>query len=120
VRTRFHRFLLIVMMLVLPLQAFAAAAMIGCSMTQHAATPIQAGDTAMSGCHESAPQPDSPASQHSCAHCAACYLTSVPLLPALTTLSGLPAVSNLIPHAATSFSGHIPEGPERPPRAHSA
>jgi hypothetical protein len=111
---------LIVMMLALPLQAFASAAMIGCSMMQHAAMPSQASDAEMSGCHESAPQPDSVPAETSCAHCAACYLTSIPLLPALTPLSALPAVGALIPHAATSFSGHIPEGPERPPRAHFA
>jgi len=52
VRTRFHRLLLIAMMLVLPLQGFAAAAMIGCSMTQHAAMSSQASDTEMSGCHD--------------------------------------------------------------------
>ena len=116
-RTRFHRLLLIVMMLALPLQAFASAAMIGCSMMQHAVMPSLASDTEMSGCHESAPQPDSPTSQHSCAHCAVCYLTSVPLLPADASLSALPAASAMIPHAAISFSGFIPEGPERPPRA---
>ena len=105
------------MMLALPLQAFASAAMIGCSMMQHAAMPIQAGDTVMSGCHESAPQPDSPTSQHSCMHCAVCYLSSIPLLPTISPLSGLPAADAIIPHAATWFSGYIPEGPERPPRA---
>jgi len=117
VRTRFHRLLLIVMMLALPLQGFAAAAMIGCSMMQHAGMSSQASDAEMSGCHESAPQPDSPTSQHSCTHCAVCYLTSIPLLPAAATLSALPAASAMIPHAATSFSGFIPEGPKRPPRA---
>jgi len=108
------------MMLVLPLQGFAAAAMIGCSMTQHAAMSSQASDTEMSGCHESAPQPDSPTSQHSCAHCAVCYLTSIPLLPVAATLSALPAASTMIPHSSKPFSGFIPEGPERPPRAHLA
>lgn len=108
------------MMLALPLQAFASAAMIGCSMMQHAAMPIQAGDAEMSGCHESAPQPDSVPAEHSCAHCAVCYLSSIPLLPTITTLSALPAVSAMIPHAATAFGGYIPEGPERPPRAHFA
>jgi len=118
VRTRFHRLLLIVMMLALPLQGFAAAAMIGCSMMQHAGmSSQQASDSEMSGCHESAPQPDSPTSQHSCTHCAVCYLTSIPLLPAAATLSALPAASAMIPHAAPSFSGFIPEGPKRPPRA---
>jgi hypothetical protein len=105
------------MMLALPLQAFASAAMIGCSMMQHAAMPSLASDTEMSGCHESAPQPDSSTSQHSCAHCAACYLTSIPLLPTVSPLSALPTVSAMIPHATTSFSGFIPEGPKRPPRA---
>lgn len=105
------------MMLALPLQAFASAAMIGCSMMQHAAMASQASDSEMSGCHETAPQPDSPTSQHSCAHCAVCYLSSIPLLPAAATLSALLAASTMIPHAAISFSGFIPEGPKRPPRA---
>ena len=119
-RTRFHRFLLIVMMLALPLQTFASAAMIGCALTRHADLPVQMTDMEMSGCHESAPQPDTAPEPHACSHCAACYLASIPLIPAPDTLPVLPQASPAIPHLAAPFSGFIPDGPERPPRTSHA
>jgi hypothetical protein len=112
VRTYFHRFLLMLLMLALPAQAFAAAAMLDCVLV-----PPALAETGgmMSGCHEP-DQPDTPPAQHDCKHCAACALTSALPIP----VTDGPAILSirhgftLSPEAA--YSGFIPDGPERPPR----
>lgn len=115
VRAHLHRSLLILLMLALPLQAFASASMPGCLFQQPAAVAMA--DAMMAGCHEEPVQPDSPPTQHDCKHCAACALGSV--LPALTTdsVAIVPLRHGFIPSPASAFSGVIPEGPERPPRS---
>lgn len=115
--TRFKRFLLIFMMLALPVQAFASVALLGCELSRAAPeTPI-AMDHGMSGCHEApAEKPGAPAGEHQCSHCAACFLAAA--FPMPVSAAALLAPIPYIPHLqiAESFSGFIPEGPERPPR----
>jgi hypothetical protein len=117
VRTRFHRFLLFLMMLALPVQAFASAAMLDCVFTDQAAVApmARAGET-MAGCHEPA-QPDSPPAQHDCKHCAACALAAALPIPATDRAAVVPASIQFLTQPAASFSGFVPSGPERPPRA---
>lgn len=116
VRAHLHRFLLMLLMLALPLQALASAAMLGCTFSHQAvAEPMALADGMMSGCHEPA-QPDAPPAQHDCQHCAVCALASAPPIPVGDSLAIMPATHSYTPHPAASFSGFIPEGPERPPR----
>ncbi|MDZ7585017.1 MAG: hypothetical protein U0938_09340 [Thiobacillus sp.] len=111
VRTRFHRFLLFLMMLALPVQTFASAAMLDCTFTDQAAMAPMA----MAGCHEPQ-QPDSPPAQHDCKHCAACALASVLPIPATDRAAVVPGSIHFLSQPAASFSGFVPSGPERPPR----
>lgn len=112
VRTRIHRFLLLLMMLILPLQAWASATMLGCAFSHQATAPSLV--MADAGCHES--EPDAPPAQHDCRHCAVCALASVLPIAASATPAIMPAPHRFIPHPAASFSGFVPDGPERPPR----
>ncbi len=112
VRAYFHRFLLLLLMLALPVQAFAAASMLDCMAVPPALAET---DGMMSGCH--APeQPDTPPAQHDCKHCAACALTSALPIPVTDTLTITAIRGSFTPSPATAFSGFIPDGPERPPR----
>lgn len=113
-RTRFHRFLLILLMLGLPVQTFAAASMLVCASV-HQAMPAQmaSADEAMAGCHESEP---SPAQSHQCKHCTVCALASALPIPATDTARWAADVPHFQPPSAVSFGGFIPDGPERPPR----
>jgi hypothetical protein len=119
VRTRFHRFLLFLMMLALPVQAFASAAMLDCSFTNQAAmapmAPMAMAGEMMAGCHEPE-QSDSPSAQHNCKHCAACALASVLPIPATDRAAVVPVSIHFLSQPAASFSGFVPSGPERPPR----
>jgi hypothetical protein len=117
VRAQLHRFLLILLMLALPLQAFAAASMLGCALSHRAAGEQMAMvDGMMAGCHETE-QPDAPPAQHDCKHCAVCALASALLpIPASNTPAILPVTHHFTSHPAASFSGFVPDGPERPPR----
>jgi hypothetical protein len=115
VRTHLHRFLLMLLMLALPLQALASAAMLGCAFSHAAAEPIGVANGMMAGCHES-DQPEAPPAQHDCNHCAVCALGSAPPIPVGDTLAIMPATPSYTSHPAASFSGFVPEGPERPPR----
>ena len=117
VRTRFHRFLLFLMMLALPVQTFASAAMLDCTFTDQAAmAPMAMAGEMMAGCHEPQ-QPDSPPAQHNCKHCAACALASVLPIPATDRAAVVPVSIHFLSQPAASFSGFVPSGPERPPRA---
>ncbi|MFO7542149.1 MAG: hypothetical protein R6W97_04935 [Thiobacillus sp.] len=116
-RIRFHRFLLALMMLALPLQTFASAAMLGCAFSQQAAVEQGAKpDTMMMDCHEQE-QPDSPAAQHNCKHCAACALASALPVPVASAPAIPPVPDSFAAQPAASFNGFIPDGPERPPKA---
>ena len=105
------------LMLALPLQAFASAAMLGCA-TSHpiAAEPVAMADETMAGCHETG-QADAPPAQHDCKHCAACALASTLPIPVSDTLAILPVTQVYQSSPAASFSGFVPDGPERPPRS---
>lgn len=126
-RARLKRFLLIFMMLALPLQAFASAAVLGCEFAHDdsgmQSVPVITSlgtadmDHAMSGCHETSEVPPAPSvGKHQCSHCAACYLAAAFPIPAVigTAVAPIPYSPHL--SVAESFSGFIPEGPERPPR----
>jgi len=116
VRTRFHRFLLFLMMLALPVQTFASAAMLGCTFADQAAVaPMAMAGEMAAACHEPE-QPDSPPAQHNCKHCTACALASVLPIPATNSAAIVPASIRFISQPAASFSGFVPSGPERPPR----
>jgi hypothetical protein len=116
VRTRFHRFLLLLMMLALPVQTFASAAMLDCAFSNQAAVaPMAMAGEMMAGCHEPE-QPDSPSAQHNCKHCAACALASVLPIPATDRAAVVPLSVHFLSQPAASFSGFVPSGPERPPR----
>jgi hypothetical protein len=120
-RTRFHRFLLFLMMLALPVQTFASAAMLDCTFTDQAAVApmAMAGEMMMAGCHEPQ-QPDSPPAQHDCKHCAACALAAVLPIPVTDRAAVVPASIHFLTQPVASFSGFVPSGPERPPRAFRA
>lgn len=121
VRSQINRFLLVLMMLVLPVQTFASAAMLGCAFSHQGQTAHQKSekqampDAAMAACHE--PEQTAPSSAaHDCKHCAACYLASALLVPAVDATLILPVTYSVIPHADDAFIGFIPDSPERPPR----
>jgi len=104
------------LMLALPLQTFASAAMLGCTFSHQAiAEPMAMADSMMADCHQPEPS-DAPSSQHNCKHCVACALASALPIPSSDTPAMLPVASHFIVQAAASFSGFIPDGPERPPR----
>jgi len=101
-------------MLALPVQTFASAAMLGCALPHQAEMELTAmTEDGMAGCHE--PEPSAPTS-HNCKHCAACALASALPIPSSDTPAIVPVPTRYIPHPAASFSGFVPEGPERPPR----
>lgn len=114
VRTRLHRFLLILLVLGLPVQTFAATAMLACA-SAHQAVPAQmaSADAAMAGCHESEP---SPPQSHECKHCTVCALASALPIPATDSIRWAAVAAYFQPLPEVTFSGFIPDGPERPPR----
>jgi len=104
------------LMLALPLQTFASAAMLGCAFSHPAtAEPMAMADGMMAGCHEQE-QPDAPPARHDCKHCAACALAAALPIPATDSPAILPFRHSFTPSAVTAFNGFIPDGPERPPR----
>ena len=123
-RARFHRFLLLLLMLTLPVQALAYAAMQGCVLPyQGAAEPMEQmamPAEAMAGCHE-AEHPAGTSShhmpaQHECKFCAACALASAMPIEFVGSPPVVPNAHHFAPQPAASFNGFIPDGPERPPR----
>lgn len=104
------------LMLALPLQAFASASMLGCMMAQPDAMAQMAmvDDEAMPPCHHG--ESNTSSSQHNCNHCAACYLASALPIPVTAPPAIVPASTRFMPLSAAPFSGFIPDGPERPPR----
>jgi len=121
VRFHFKRFLLILMMLVLPVQTFASGAMLGCTHDAQRSSSEMIGmdmtTVTMPACHESQ-HPATPA-KHDCKHCAACYLSAaLPIPSAMIVPVALPAQSVIV-QAPASFIGFIPDSPDRPPRTTS-
>ena len=111
------------LMLVLPVQTFASAIMLGC-LSAHPATLIQAVsaeeamsvDPAMATCHEPATQHTSSEQPSTCKHCAVCALASALAGPVMGEGVSLPEPDRYQPVAEARFSGFIPDGPERPPQ----
>ncbi|MFZ5574656.1 MAG: hypothetical protein ACOY5S_05550 [Pseudomonadota bacterium] len=102
------------LMLVLPVQTFAAAAMLVCA-SAHQAGPAQmqmAADAAMAGCHEPEPLPQST----DCKHCTLCALASALPIPVADAARWGEPVPHFQPSSVVHFNGFIPAGPERPPR----
>ncbi|MBT9567438.1 MAG: hypothetical protein IV085_03990 [Thiobacillus sp.] len=124
-RSPFKRFLLFLMLLVLPLQGFASAAMLGCAFShpaqtlQHAFDMQAMTDDSGATCHESEPTGKVSPSK-ACSHCAACYLASALLVPAIDIVTIVPATHRIVSLADDAFTGHIPDSPERPPRPYFA
>lgn len=124
-RFPFKRFLILLMMLVLPVQSFASAARLGCAFShQGPSSAPQMAQTdsaeALPACH-TPEQPDPKPVQHDCKHCAACYMASALAIPSVFTPPvSAPSQSTILPFASPSFVGFIPDSPERPPRAPSA
>ena len=118
VRARLHRFLLMVLMLTLPVQAFAYSGMQACLFSDQGAAEPRAmsdEDMSMAGCHTPDHPHGSPA-QHECKFCAACALASALPIEFAGTPPVVPIAHSFAPQPAASFSGFIPDGPERPPR----
>ncbi|OZA28387.1 MAG: hypothetical protein B7X91_05465 [Hydrogenophilales bacterium 17-64-11] len=108
--------MLILLMLAVPLQTFASAAMLDCLVAPPPAAAAQMADAAMADCHEQEQQPGSPSASPDCAHCAACALASALPIPAADAASPAPAAHRYTPHPAVAFGAFVPDGPERPPR----
>lgn len=117
VRNRFKHLLMVFMMLALPVQTFASAALLGCELSRAAPETQVAMDHGMSVCHDApADKPDMPVGEHQCGHCAACYLAAAFPIPAASAALVTPIPYSPYLQTSESFSGFIPEGPERPPR----
>jgi hypothetical protein len=122
VHARLHRFLLMLLMLALPLQTFASASMLGCDAARHPAAEQMvmaagnAADEMKTDCHAHE-QPSAPLAQHNCKHCAACTLASALPIPVTDLPAIMPVSNSFTPQFAESFSGFIPDGPERPPQS---
>lgn len=124
-RFPFKRFLILLMMLVLPVQTFASAAMLGCAFSHQgpsAALQMAQADSAeaLPACH-TPERPDPKPAQHDCKHCATCYMASALAIPSVfVPLIALHSSGVIASHAPNSFIGFIPDSPERPPRTTSA
>ena len=109
------------MMLVLPVQTFASAVMLGCAFSHqgqatHQKMEKQAmSDEAMATCHEPE-QTDSTPNPHDCTHCSVCHLASALMFPAVDAAPVMPFAHSVTPHVDDAFIGFIPDSPERPPR----
>ena len=115
-RAYLHRSLLLLLMLVLPLQALAAASMLDCAFLHQAVQePMAMADEPMAGCHEPE-QPGAPSSEHNCKHCPVCALASALPITASDRVTILPAPYRFSSQPVATLSGYIPDGPERPPR----
>lgn len=110
------------MMLVLPVQTFASATMLGCVFSHQG--PGMALQMALTESPEAQPtchtptKPDAKPVQHDCKHCSACYLASaLPVPPVIPLPPMLVSAGRMVPQVPLFFVGFIPDSPERPPRA---
>lgn len=104
-------------MLMLPLEAFASAAMPGCALVHPDARAVVA---AAPACHDETPVQPATSTDHDCAHCAACCLAAALPIPAPTAAPAEPPPAAYPHFASRRFDGFIPDGPERPPRLRPA
>ena len=120
-RFPFKRLLILLMMLVLPVQTFASAAMLGCAFSHQGpgtadAMAQAASAEALPACH-TPEQPDATPAKHDCNHCAACYLASALPIPSIYIPPIAPVSHSVIVHKAVALHGFIPDSPDRPPRS---
>lgn len=129
---KFKTALLWLLLFALPLQGFAASAMLFCKTSHHHETMMQ---VSSQGDHDhAAHQHDqhglsttaadtssqSGGLQHDmtkCSACAACCVGAAIVSSLGNGFSSAPPDSHSIPFSAVRFAGHIPAGLERPPRA---
>jgi len=105
------------LMLALPMQAFAYTAMQACMFSDRAAAEQMAmSGEGMTGCHGTPDHPHTPPLQHECKICAACALASALPIEFTGSTPVVPIAYRFVTQPAESFSGFIPDGPERPPR----
>lgn len=119
VRTPLRRFLLLLLLLTLPVQALAYSAMQVCILSDRVAAEQMAmpGDpVAMADCHAPDQSPH-PSDQHECKFCAACALATALPIGFADSAPLVPTAHRFTPQPAASFSGFIPDSLERPPRA---
>lgn len=107
------------LMLTLPVQALAYAAMQGCVLPNQAvaepAEQMAMADCPMSG-HASDPSGQHAPVQSDCKFCAACGLASAMPIEFVTSMPAMLVPRSFAWPPVISFSGFIPDGPERPPR----
>lgn len=120
VHAQLRRLLLLLLILVLPVEALASSVMQVCILPDRVAAGRMAlSDAAMegmTGCHATPDQPHSPPAQHTCKYCAACALAPVLPIEFAGNMLLVPVANGFGAQVAASFSGFIPDGPERPPR----
>jgi hypothetical protein len=123
--TRLKNLLILLLALAIPLQGYAAAAMVFCGpekpvaanvsghagMTHHHAEAqdagqVQHGDSDHAASHDK--------SSTSCSSCAACCVGVLPVNAPLTAVQPLPVIHPVV-FPLSGFVGYTPENPERPP-----
>ncbi|WP_211452717.1 hypothetical protein [Collimonas antrihumi] len=124
---RLKNLLILLLALTLPIQGYAAAAMVFCGSEKvTVASAVGAGDATVHHMH--AQNADLPAKvQHgnhehsshdknssSCSSCAACCVGAIPVELALSATQPLPAM-HFTQFPISGFVGYTPENPERPP-----
>ena len=122
-------FICFLLMLALPLQGAAAAAMVFCGSPLSAQAPERQhhherqGHQAETDAAHAIPSPDnqdsalSAAAEHGkCAACAACCTAALVANLPLTAPVATPG-AQLLPYGQSRFANHIPEGLDPPPRA---
>ncbi|AIY40770.1 hypothetical protein LT85_1612 [Collimonas arenae] len=131
--TRLKNLLILLLALVLPLQGYAAAAMVFCGSenvvaSNVVASPVTANHVSHAGMahHQADAQTaDQPAhddhdhashdkSSSSCSSCAACCVGAPPMHSPVATARPLP-ITHPLPFPLSGFVGYTPENPERPP-----
>ncbi|GAC1318195.1 MAG: hypothetical protein NVSMB28_06740 [Collimonas sp.] len=124
---RLKNLLILLLALTLPIQGYAAAAMVFCG-SEKVTVASAAGDGDTTAHHMHAQNADLPAKdqqgahQHashdkyssSCSSCAACCVGAIPMQWALAAAQSLPAM-HFTQFPLSGFVGYTPENPERPP-----
>jgi len=128
---RLKTLLILLLALAIPLQGYAAAAMVFCgsenvTATRTAAATMHANphhhadlqsagltstSTSMQGDHHNGAHDKA---SHSCSSCAACCIGVIPMPSTLAATQAL-AITHAIPFPLSGFVGYMPENPERPP-----
>ncbi|MFC5474521.1 hypothetical protein [Paraherbaspirillum soli] len=122
--SRLKNLLILLLALALPLQGYAAAAMVFCASSETAetsasSTPHHHADQQVQLSDHSATHAKHDAASHgktssSCSSCAACCIGMMPV--STTVAAKLPALSAHYTRLRLSgFVGYTPENPERPP-----